>query len=156
MFFSLVVLCVPVTGCSIEPGLQRSHLGRNFSVLSMFNTEAEKSVYSVDDAQVTLSVRYGFRTGESPAGLHAEWIGPDGHLHPGQPIEQVAGTDMIRTSLRIRSGPGARTPGKWSVRLSRLGEQILERRFDIVLDSQPDNVGTDYRLPGDEMRREHW
>ncbi len=152
----LALACVLAAGCATQPGLQRSHLGRNFSILSMFNTEAEKSVYSVDDAQVTLSVRYGFHAEESPASLHVEWIGPDGHLHPGQPIEQVAGTDMIRTALQIRGGPGARTPGKWSVRLYKLGEQILERKFDIVLQAGADNVGADYRLPGDEMRRENW
>jgi predicted small secreted protein len=135
-----VLLAVLVAGCATPDGTGRdvrvaqSNLYAEPVWYDWFGGVGEKPrrVFSIDDEQATLAVRFARNREAVYYSFRAQWLFPGGSVHLDAPARTRFGTHReLVTSLPIRGHPPARFPGQWTVRLLLHDRVLVEHRFEI-------------------------
>ena len=99
--------------------------------------EQERGEYTIEDEQVTLSVRFNYNLVATYYLYDVHWIAPAGHVYLRGRIRTEFGTNReLTTSMRIRGDTPSRMPGDWRVELYLDGRLLTTREFRIVAPDQ--------------------
>ncbi len=125
-----ILLVLVFVGCARsvkESGLSP----RAGSRLFYFSKSSPKTLYTVEDEQVTYWARLDWHLNPWVRNLRVEWIDPKGDLFLSRKIETSWATENVVTRLPIRNNYPSRLPGDWKVRLYHGTDRLDEARFTI-------------------------
>jgi hypothetical protein len=92
---------------------------------------APATEFSIDDQSVTLSARFDTAVAADQQFM-VEWLFPDGKVYLRKLVRRsYESPDLIETAMPVRGKAPAKHPGTWHVRLSRDGDRLVERSFEL-------------------------
>ena len=112
---------VKESGLSPQAGSRFFYIGRT----------SPKTLYTVEDEQVTYWAKFDWHPNPWVKNLRVEWIDPSGGVFLSREIETSWGTEYVVTRLPIKDNYPSRLPGDWKVRLYHGDDRLDEARFTI-------------------------
>ncbi|MCP5151411.1 MAG: hypothetical protein H6983_24175 [Ectothiorhodospiraceae bacterium] len=107
-----------------------------------------RSVYSTEEDQVALAVRFAHNFVGTYYSYTIEWIAPNGNTYLRAPQRTRFGSHMeMLATLPIRGTGAGRLPGRWTVRLSLEGRLLHEAEFEILTPTMLAARGIDLPAP---------
>ncbi|NKC12877.1 MAG: hypothetical protein GKR94_11960 [Gammaproteobacteria bacterium] len=120
-----------LAGCSIN--VADSTLSESAESYWLYtNNKNPKTLFSVDDEQVTLHVEFDYNLVASTQIFRANWIQPDGTPYVSGGVKTVFGnnSDLI-VSLKVAGTTATSKPGTWRVQLFHEDRLLVERSFEL-------------------------
>jgi hypothetical protein len=90
---------------------------------------SNESTYSTTDAAVWFF--FAFRRSDVTDQWTVTWIEPNGTVRKTSTVAHASAAGHYCFEMKIAGSPAQNTPGEWSVRLSRNGSDVAERKFTI-------------------------
>ena len=131
-----LVLAFALGGCSKEAvSVSESTIAPDEATYFFLSSDddQERSVFSTEDRQVTLSVRFSYNLVATYFLYHVNWIAPAGHVYLKGQIRTEYGTHReLTTVMPVKGEAPEQMPGRWRVELYLSGRLLTTREFDIV------------------------
>ena len=99
----------------------------------LFTEDKQPStVFSVDDEQVTLHVKFAYNIVANTQTFRVTWFEPSGKPYVAGGVKTVYGSnDSLIVNLKIAGTTAALKPGRWRVKMHRGAEELVNREFTL-------------------------
>lgn len=128
---ALVAAAVASAGCAVK--VEEAVISKGATSYWLFTEDKQPTtVFSVDDEQVTLHVKFAYNIVANTQTFRVTWFEPSGKPYVAGGVKTVYGSnDSLIVNLKIAGTTAALKPGRWRVKMHRGAEELVNREFTL-------------------------